>query len=388
MLQHRNRLCSRLVLIGSVSLISTLVACHRPAAERAEIRIGILVDSSDRVSSVQAANLALAAVKDAGGLDVGGEKRQVVLIVEDTKRMPGEAMDAARRTIQQNVVAVVGPNRSREAIPVANVAENARVPMISPESTHPQMTAGNDYAFRVSFTDPFQGRVMAGFAVEELHISTAAVLYDVANIYNRDIAAAFKEAMEAAGGQVVAFESYTTGDQDFRPQLQRVRDGKPEALFLPNSDADVAVQAKQARRLGIDAVILGSDAWSPGDITHHPELEGSFVSGPWNPDLADENAQIRTFIAAYRRAYDRDPTNTAALTYDAFGLLFQAIRSAGQADPERIRQALAQIENYRGVTGTITYRGTGGDPQKHVVIIQIKQGKIVPFQKVKPLPGV
>ncbi|MCP4656728.1 MAG: ABC transporter substrate-binding protein [bacterium] len=385
MLLQPRHLRAFLLLALCLSLAGGWVRCSRQPEERAEIRIGVLVDlgSPSDEATVHSARLAAATVNDAGGLDVGGKKHHIVLISEEIKPTPAEVVDAARRVIhRQNVVAVVGPNQSQEAILVAGVAENARVPMISPKSTNPRTTDGREFAFRVAFTDAFQGEVMARFAIEELGTSTAAVLYDVANAYNRDIAAVFKEVFEAAGGQVVAFESYVTGDQDFTRQLLHIRNRGPGALFLPNYSTDVVAQASRIRELGIDTIILGSDGWTPGETTAHPELEGAFFSQHWHPDLADANAQARAFVEAYRRTYDQDPSSMAALTYDAFGLLFQAIGSAGRADPEGIRQALSRMENYRGVAGSITYRGTGGDPEKGGVVLQIVQGKTVVYRKI------
>jgi len=280
----------------------------------------------------------------------------------------------------------LGPYVSRNAIPAATVAENARIPMICPTSTHPRTTAGKDYVFRTTFTDPFQGRVLARFALEELGTQTAAVLYDVANDYNRDIARVFLEVFEAAGGQMVALESYTTGDQDFRAQLERIRNHRPGVLFLPNFDIDVIAQARQARQLGIDATFLGGDAWTPEVLGRHPELDGAFTTQHWHVGVADASPEARAFLAAYRQAYGQDPPGVSALAWDTMGLVFQAIQSAGRADPELIRDALSRIENYRGASGTITYRGTGGDPQRSAVIVQLKEGKVIFHKLVNPEP--
>jgi len=197
-----------LVPILCLSLVVGLGRCSRPPHKRAEIRIGVLIDRTDPadVFTVDAAHFAVAAVNDAGGLDVGAETHHVVLLIEDMKTTPGEAVNAARRLVhQQEVVAVVGPSKSHYAIPVANVAENARVPMISPASTNPRTTAGKKFVFRVAYLDSFQSQVLARFALEQLHTLTVAVLYDVANAYSKGIAIVFKQTFEAAGGQVVFY---------------------------------------------------------------------------------------------------------------------------------------------------------------------------------------
>jgi branched-chain amino acid transport system substrate-binding protein len=375
------------VMILSLSLSVGLVACGLQPEQQAEIRVGVIAPISGDISnvgqsSVEAAKLAVQEVNDAGGLDVGGQRQKVVLVIEDNQDKAEAAASAVQKLInQENVVAIVGPQASRNAIPAANVAEGAHIPLISPWSTNPETTAGKQYVFRVAFIDPFQGRVMARFAIEELGAQKAAVLYDVASAYNKGIAEIFKQIFEEAGGQVVAFESYTTGEQDFTPQLERIRDSGAEVLFLPNYYNEVPLQTKQAREMGIDIPFIGSDSWGGLEPADCQELEGSFFSTHYAPDIANQQAQA--FIDAYRQAYGRIPDDVAALTYDAFGLLFQAIQSQGQANPGSIRNGLSSIERFVGVTGSMEYRGTG-DPVKSAVVLQIKGGNFVFYKQASP----
>ncbi|MCP4593668.1 MAG: ABC transporter substrate-binding protein [bacterium] len=388
LLQHR-RWRTGVVLILCLGLVVGLIRCSRQPHEPSEIRIGMLADFGvlESQPTVKGARLAVKVIHDAGGLAIGGHRHRVELIIEDTRNTPEDTSRAVLRLInQENVVAIVGPQVSRNVFPASRAAENARIPLISPGSTNPRTTAGKDFVFRVAFTDSLQCEVLARLVLEQLRTPTAAVLYDVAGAYSRDLATMFKQAFEAAGGQVVAFESYTTGDQDFSRQLTRIGKRMPGMLFLPNLNTDVIPQARQARRLGIAGTLVGGDGWIPERLTEHPELEGAFAVQHWHPDVADTNPEARAFIAAYRQAYAEDPSSFPALTYDAFGLLFQAIRRAGRADPESIRHALSRLEDYPGVTGTITYRGTGGDPQKPALIVQLKGGKVVLHKLVGPEP--
>ena len=367
-------------------IIGGLVACGR---QPKEIRIGVIAPFSGEKANIygqpieETANLTVQAVNDAGGLDVGGRKHKVVLVFEDNQDKREAAVAAAQKLInQENVVAIVGLPLSRNAIPVANVAENAHLPMISVKSSHPETTAGKQYVFRVVFTDPFQGGVMARFALEELGAQNAAALYDVASAYNTFLAEAFKQAFEEAGGQVVAFETYTTDqNQDFSRQLARIRDSGAEVLFLPNYFNEVTLQVQQARQMGINATFLGGDSWKPEVFADLPEFEGSLFNEIWSPDIVNEQSQA--FSRAYHQAYDRDPTITAAITYDAFGLLFQALQSQNQADPESIRNGLVSIGRYTGVTGVMEFRGTG-DPVRSAVIMQFKDGEAILYKLVNP----
>jgi len=363
-----------------------LVSCGKPPVEQT-IKIGVIAPLTGSIpavgqSTVNAAQLAVREVNDAGGLEVGGQKLKIELFIEDNQDKKETAVGVAQKLINQTgVVALIGPQASRNAIPVAAVAEEAHVPMISPWSTNPQTTAGKRYVFRAAFIDPFQGRVMARFAVEELKAEKAAVLYDVASEYNKGIAEIFKQVFEEAGGRVVAFESYTTGETDFRPQLTAIRDAGAQVLFLPNYYNEVPSQVRQARELGVQAAIIGSDSWGQIEAADLAEMEGMYFSTHYAPDIASPAAQ--KFISAYQAAYGQLPDDVAALTYDSFGLLFRAIRSQGKADSESIRNGLASISHYEGVIGVMEYKGSG-DPVKSAVILQIKGGRFQFYRLAEP----
>jgi len=376
-----------LILLAFLAFSTLLSACRPATRQPAEIRIGVMASITGNIptvgkSTVEAAQMVASQVNEQGGLEVGGKKYRITLIIEDDQDNPEAAAAAAMKLInQQNVIALIGPQASRDAIPVSKVAENAHIPMISPWSTNPETTAGKRYVFRAAFIDPFQGQVMARFAFEEFRATKAAVLYDVASAYNKGIAEVFKQAFESAGGEVVAFESYTTGETDFTAQLQRIKDSGAQVLFLPNYETEVPAQARQARQIGLEIPLIGSDGWGTIAPEGRASLEGAFFSTHYAADIAEEPA--RSFIDQYQQRYGHIPDDVAALTYDAFGLLFQAIRNAGSTEPESIRIGLATIESYPGVTGQMRFRGSG-DPIKSAVILQIRNGKFVFYKFATP----
>ncbi len=222
---------------------------------------------------------------------------------------------------------------------------------------------------------------MARFAQEELGAQTAAVLFDIASDYNRDLAEFFKSSFEELGGEVVAFESYTTDAPDVAEQLSVIKESGAEVLFLPNYFYEVPRQVRQAQEIGIKAHIIGSDSSATIESADRTLVEGSFFSALYAADTLDEKSQA--FVAKYRESYGRDPNDIAALTYDAFGLLFEAVRSQGKVDPDAVRDGLAAIQLYAGMTGTFEYRDTG-DPVKSVVILQVTEKRFVFHLRVEP----
>jgi len=383
-----NRYGFRFVILLLI-IVTGVIGCNTNGSSETEteIKIGVIAPITGSIpvvgqSTINAAKLAVEEVNDAGGLQIGDQQFKITLVIEDNGDQEQAAVDAAQKLINQdNVAAIVGPQASRNAIPAAAVAQNARIPLISPWSTNPDTTDGKDYVFRVAFLDPFQGRVLARFTLEELQFRKAAVLYDEASAYNRGIAEIYKQVLEEAGGSVVAFESYTTGETDFTQQLTAIQESGAEVLFLPNYDSEIFLQANQARELGLDIPLLGSDSWGTVSSNQRTVLEGSYFSTHYAPDI--ESAAAQTFIKNYQDAYGEIPDDVAALTYDAFGMLFQAITSQEKYTPEAIRNGLSSIERYEGVTGTMQYQGTG-DPVKSAVILQIEDGEFKFYKLANP----
>lgn len=377
----------RWAVIAAILVFLLSGACAKKEAN--EIRLGVnaeLTGSKPAVgaSCKNAAELLAAQVNQGGGLKLGDKTWKVTLFVEDNEDKAESAAAAAQKLItQNNVLAIIGPNASGNAIPAARICEDAKVIMVSPWSTNPKTTEGKQYVFRACFIDDFQGQVMAKFARDNLKAQTAAVLYDVASEYNKGIAEFFKQFFEETGGKIVAFESYTKGDMDFSAQLTKIKGANPDVLFLPNYYNEVPLQAQQARRLGVTSSIIGSDSWGSEELLRlgGKDLEGCFFSTHYAADIATEKAQ--KFIKDYEAKYGKKPDDVAALTYDAGNLLLAAVTKAGAPDRRKVRNALATIAEFKGVTGNMQFKGTG-DPIKSAVILQVKDGKFTYHASVAP----
>jgi branched-chain amino acid transport system substrate-binding protein len=329
--------------------------------------------------------MAVEEINSSGGIALADKHRPVELMVEDNEDKAESAAAVSQKFVSRKVVAMIGPNASRNAVPAAAVAESNKLLMISPWSTNPKLTENKKYIFRACFTDDFQGVVVAAFVFKKLNIRKAAVLFDVASEYNKGIAGVFKAEYTRAGGSIMAFESYSTGDKDFTAQLSNIKASGAEVLFLPNYYNEVPLQVQQARQQGFTGRIVGSDSWGSDEILKlgGAVMDGLFFTTHYAPDMATEKA--RKFIADYQAKYGAKPDDVAALTYDSFGMLFESIKKAGTIAPEKVLDRLSNLSEFSGVTGTMKFTPGSGSPAKSAVVIQIKGNAFKYFDSINPL---
>ena len=377
-------------------VILSLGICGCSKDDSSQIKIGVIAELTGDIPAVgasckNAAEMAVQQVNDAGGIPLGDKAYKVKLIIEDNAGKADQSASSAQKLItQQKVTAIVGPNASRYALPAAEIAETSKVVLITPWSTAPKATldsktgASKKYVFRACFIDPFQGGVLAKFTLDNLKLKKAAVLYDVASEYNKGIAEIFKEVYEQNGGKVVAFETYTTNDKDFSSQLTKIKQTAPDIIFLPNYYSEVPLQIQQAKRLGITTPFIGSDSWGSEELIKlcGKDCNNYYFSTHYAADAS--TAATKKFIEDYKAKYGTTPDDVAALTYDSFGLIFQALKTAGKNDRQALRDALAKIPQYEGVTGNMQFKEGSGDPVKSAVILKIKDGKFTWFANAKP----
>jgi branched-chain amino acid transport system substrate-binding protein len=339
--------------------------------------------------SKYAAKMWLEDIEKAGGIEVGGKKYPVELVIEDNESKAESAVKANTKMITQDeVLIIVGPQSSKQAVPAGDVANNYETPMISPWSTNPATTKDRPFVFRGCFLDPFQGPVVANFITEEFGFDKAAVLYDVASDYPKGLAEFFKMAWEEkhGTGSVVAYESFTTKDTDFSSQLTKIIRSGAQVLFTPQYYNEVALIVQQAKQLGWKGPIMGSDSWGSAETI---ELCGEACYGQFfstHYAAAGAKGATKAFIDRYNKEHGYVPDDVAALTWDALRLAQTAIESTGKltgkikADRKAVRDALAKVKEFHGITGDMTFTEEG-DPKKCAVIVKISDKGEYEFYK-------
>ncbi|NYB75884.1 ABC transporter substrate-binding protein [Sedimentibacter hydroxybenzoicus DSM 7310] len=310
--------------------------------------------------------------------------KQVEGIYYDTKGDAAEAVNAVKRLItQDDVVAIIGPNASGQAISISAVLEQYKVPDIATVATNPKVTVGDDgkvkpYNFRVCFIDPYQGAVAAGYACDKLGLKNAAILYDVASDYSQGFTEFFEKTFIEKGGKIVAKEGFKEGDVDFRPQLSKIKDAKPDLILMPYYYKEVALSANQARDLGINATLIGGDGWPSEQLMEMAakSIEGSYVVN----HLDFNDPEVKPLQEAYRAKYNLPMELNGYMAHDAFKLLEAAIIDASSADPEKITESLTKV-TVEGVTGTIKLSEEDHNPVgKQAAIVKIENADYI-FQE-------
>ncbi|GAB4368093.1 MAG: ABC transporter substrate-binding protein [Deltaproteobacteria bacterium] len=374
-------------LAGGIFLLGVIAGCKAPPPK--EIKIGLITPLSGDVKTFgeSVKNAFEIAVEEANAAG-GAAGLRIATVVVDDKNDPTEASNAASLLINQHRVrAIIGSVTSKATIPVSDMAQSYKIPTITGTATNPKVTVADgkrkEYMFRACYTDSFQGTVMAKFARDSLKAAKAAVLYDASNDYSKGIAEVFRDAFSKTGGTVVTYESYGKDDVDFSALLTKVKVSKPDVLFLPDYYNKVGLIAKQAREKGVRATFIGPDGWDSPELVKvaGKAIEGGYFSNHYSPE--DTRPEVVHWVKKYKERFGQTPDALGSLAYDATNMLIEAIRKANSDDPGKIRDALARMKGFTGVTGTFTM-DANGDPVKSAVILQIQGGRQKFLQVVNP----
>jgi branched-chain amino acid transport system substrate-binding protein len=308
----------------------------------------------------------------------GGVKgRKVELRSYDSQGRLEDSVSAAQRLINKDrVLLILGDISSSGSLAIADVAQAAHVPMVTPSATHPDVTRKGDYIFRTCFIDPFQGQAMARFAREQLKLERVSILQDGRNAYSLGLSQTFQEAFTRLGGTIVSIEGYSKGDTDFRAPLLAVKNVKPQALYVPGFYSEVGVIARQAQEVGLKLPLLGGDGWESPRLYELAgnSLEGSYYSNHYAVD--NPSPELRRFVTEYQARHGRQPDVSVALGYDAARVALAAMERAESLTGPAIRDALAKTKDFPSVSGHITLDAER-NPVKPAVILKIQGGKSV-----------
>jgi len=379
-----HKLCGALMVV--VMLLGLTVGLAVGGADT--IKIGAVENltgsqASLDTHSLNGAKLALKEVNDAGGV-LG---KQVELVVRDGKSDPATLAVVTSDLIGRGVVALTGLSDTTMVLAAAPVAQQAGIPFVTSGATAPSLPDDvGDCLFMEPFGDNVQAAAAAEFAYNDLGARSVWILYDKAMDYTYLLQRYFDDRFAGLGGSIVFKDTYQTGDTDFRAQITRLKSLKtlPDILFISSGPDDIGTIVKQVRDMGVDTPIVGGDGYDTPLLAE--------VAGPddanniyFTTHVSLEAPQVQVFVNSYTQMFSHPPENAfAALGYDAFNLIIDAIKRAGSTDPSAIKDALAATQGFAGVTGTINYPEGVRVPQKSVTIIKVVDGVFKFVKEVMP----
>lgn len=382
----------RALLPVSIVLLALAFSCAKPSSDpnnaqnKSTIKIGYFGDLTGPTfnfgqSAINGALMAASEVNQNGGIN----GRQIDIVIEDDKGSPEEAARLTAKLIDEDkVVAIIAGGTSGNSRAAAPKAQSSHIPFISPSSTDPAVTQTGNYIFRACFVDSFQGEVMASFAAKTLKAQKAAILFDFNAPYGRGLTEYFELSFSKLGGRIVAKQSYTQGDADFKGQLSTIRASEPDVIYIPGYYGDVALIAKQARMIGLTQPLLGGDGWDAPELWQlgGDALNGAYISTHYSID--DPSPAIQAFVESYKQRYGNLlPDAHAALAYDAARLLFDAIARVGSTDSDKLREAMAQTKNFAGVTGVISM-DADRNAVKPAVVLKLQDVRSIYQETIQP----
>ena len=368
----------KIQLLGVFASLAVFSGCTEKKTD--EILIGHYASmTGDQATFGQSTDkgirLAVEEINSQGGI----RGKKIKLITMDNRSNNDETVSVVNRLIEQKkVVALLGEVASGRSILAAPIAQNKKIPMISPSSTNPKVTQIGDFIFRVCFIDPFQGTVMAKFAKENLKMKKVAVLREVSSEYSMGLADYFIEKFKALGGEVVADLSYADKDVDYKAQLTQIRSKNPDGVFVPGYYTQVGLIARQARDLGLKVPLMGGDGWESPKLSEigGKAIDGGYFSNHYSNESSDSH--VKNFIEKYKAKYNELPEGLAAVAYDAAKMLAMALEKTTDFSPQQIRDEFAKIKDYEGVTGKMTI-DENRNARKPAVVVQVdgKNNKFV-----------
>ena len=390
----------RIFILISVILLTTLTGCERvnqvvqpdttTTPTKTALKIGVIQPSNTFTTFSQGAETARVQINEKGGV-LGME---IAFISRDNQPVASEpptpeaSISAAKDLIEmENVFSLLGPVYSTNAVEVGPIAQQAQRLML-PGSSGSNVPETGDYVFLITVPNPFQGKVMANFAMNpnELSAKTAATIIETDDVYTIDLVQAFETAFRQSGGEIVHSGAYSVGETTFTALLTEIREVQPDVIFCPGFQPEVPSLINEARQIGITGAFLGGSAWDDRErflsiLEDNSVLDGSYY--PTNFSVATQDADVQEFVSGYTALFGSPPDGIAASGYDAMRLLARAIETAGSLDPVAVRDAFAAVNGYKGAT-TISHYDANRHPVKSLAIQTISGGQVEHYKVVEP----
>jgi len=360
-------------------ILGASVALASPAPAEEPITIGVYLPLTGKFGV--AGRSIREGVRMAHKLYPQALNRPVELRIADTRSEKEGAAEAVFRLIErERVTVIIGEMVSGNTIAGSFIAERHGIPMVTPSATSPLVSEGKKCVFRTCPTDSEQAALAADLALRNLGARTAAIVCDVSQEYSVGLAACFKSEFSRRGGAIHCEARIRTGDRDFLAQINQIKMARPDIIYAPIYSTECALFARQTREVGLNSTIVA------GDAVHVPDLmelggrsvENLLFTAYFHESLVhtDRGKRLRDL---FKKETGRQLQAAQAMGADAYFLVLDAIAEAGSAEPAKIREALASLSSYDGVTGCMS-RGQDGKGTRPLVVTTVRDGRFVEWE--------
>jgi branched-chain amino acid transport system substrate-binding protein len=342
---------------------NTIVIGHFASMTGTETTFGVSTDNAVKLAVEE---------RNAKG---GVKGKQIVLKTLDDASKTTEATTAVTSLIADyGAVAILGEVASGRSMAGGAIAQQKKVPMISPSSTNPDVTDVGDYIFRVCFLDDFQGWAGAKFAKENLKADKAAILYDQSTTYSVGLAEFFEKAFKGMGGTIATKQAFSGANLEIATQLQAIKAADAQVIYMPIYYGPAATIIRKGREAGIAAPFVGGDGWDSAELAKNAgdAINGNYFTNHYAPE--EPRDEVKNFVTKYQQKFGAVPDGLAALGYDAALVLFAAMDRAKSLSGPDLRDAIAETKNFTGVTGTFSLDAKR-NAVKSAVVIKYEGGK-------------
>jgi branched-chain amino acid transport system substrate-binding protein len=299
--------------------------------------------------------------------------KKLALLAGDSKGDPKESANLAQKyTSDSTVVAQIGDFTSTCCLAAQPIYDRAGMVQLSPTASHTKFTVGSIWSFSIVGAQIYEQPVMADLAYNKLKLKKVAILY-INNDWGVDTQKYFKESFEKLGGKIVAIESFFQGEKDFNAVLTKLKQSSPDALYMALMYNDGATVSQQREKMGWTLPVLGPSSINSTQLI---QLGGTSVNGIYSNVqffTKDPDPRIQAFVTGFQKKYGAIPNYFAALAYDSIYIMAESIKRAGSTDRKAIRDAMAGIKDFKGLTGNITFT-PDRDALKAYKIVQVVNG--------------
>ncbi len=313
---------------------------------------------------------------------------EIVIHVADNESDRYKTIDAVMSLIEgKKAKVLIGSWGSSFALAAGPVINEEEIPTVGASCTNPKITIGNRYYSRVSYIDTFQATALAKFASKNLNAKTAAILMEESNDYSTDLGEYFTNGFAELNNYrqaILMADYYRTGQEEYTELLNKIKELKPDIIFIPGNQQDVANIISQSLELGIVAKFIGTDTLDTHAFASQiSSTDAELYFSTFYSHEFSKTEESKKFLLAYRKKYNKDPNAFSALGYDAYLLIYDALKRTPNLESKSINDAIHQAQNVEGATGRITM-DQNGDTKRGVVIKRIKGDTIGFITSIEP----